>query len=168
MGYTTEFKGSFDLDFSNSTAEKANDTIKLVNGLNNTRRVKRDLSKIQDTLDKPYQEYGIDGEFYIDGRGFMGQDKDPSVVDGNNPPSTQPGLWQQWIIEQEDASTFVLQWDEGEKFYNYTEWLKYLIEKIFKPNNVKISGTVEFRGEDWTDIGTITIKDYEVIHMYSN
>ncbi len=168
MGYTTEFKGSFDLDFSQTSDQKTTDVIKLVNGLNNTRRMKRDLSKIQDTLDQPYQYYGIDGEFYIDGKGFMGENLDPSTINSNGPPSTQPSLWLQWIINESEDDTYVLEWDEGEKFYSYIEWLEYLIEKIFKPNNVLISGTVEFRGEDWTDIGTITIKDYEVIHMYSN
>ena len=165
IGYTTEFKGSFNLKFNDKTKEEY--VVKLVNDLASTRRVKRDLSKIQDQLDKPYTDYGIEGEFYTEGKGFMGQDSDPSVLNNNYPPSTQPSLWQQWVINV-DNDNYILEWNQEEKFYNYTEWLEYLIEKIFKPCNVSISGSVEYRGEEWSDIGTITIKDYKVINTYTN
>ncbi len=166
MGYTTEFNGFFNLTFNDKT--KQDKVINLVNGLASTRRMKRDLSKIEDTLKEPISYYGIDGEFYYEDSLNYGQNDNISIVDRNTPPSTQPGLWLQWIIEYQDKDTYILEWDQGEKFYNYIEWLEYLIEKIFKPNNVSISGSVEYRGEDWEDIGTITIKDNKIINTYTN
>ncbi len=160
MGYTTDFKGSFDLDFSELTDQEELDTIALLDGLANTRRMKRDLSRFTDIiLPKPISDYGVEGEFYYNKDGNRGQTTDPSVIEYNIPPSTQPSLWLQWIVNNEGTA---LEWDTGEKFYNYIEWLEYLIKKIFKPRGIIISGSVEYRGEDWNDHGTITIKDYIV------
>ncbi len=160
MGYTTEFNGYFDLEFNDKSKQKK--VINLVNGLASTRRMKRDLFKIKDKLDKPYIEYGIDGEFYHEDNLDYGQNKDDSILEYNNPPSTQPGLWLQWIIVDNQDETYSLEWDGNEKFYYYTEWLKYLIEKIFNPNNVQLSGSVDFRGEEWDDNGTISINNNKV------
>jgi len=162
MGYTTEFRGEFNLNFSALTEEQENITIKLINGLANTRRMKRDLSKIEDILPQPVRKYGTEGEFYYDtsDASDMGQIKDTSILEYNQPPSTQPGLWLQWIIGPNNNT---LEWDGNEKFYYYAEWLEYLIEKIFKPGKILISGSVDYRGEDWDDHGTITIdNDYNI------
>ena len=161
MGYTTEFNGSFDLKFNDES--KREEVIKLVNGLATTRRMKRDLSKLGIDLDKPIEDYGIDGEFYLVFDGDFGQSKDSSIINSNSPPSTQPGLWLQWEIDEENDT---LQWDNNEKFYNYIEWLEYLIAKIFIPNEVVVSGSVDYRGEEWDDNGTITIVDNKLIGEY--
>jgi len=126
--------------------------------------MKRDLSKIEDILTDPIDSYGTQGEFYFNNNGFRGQDKDPSIMEYNSPPSTQPSLWLQWVIDdaqfKNDGKT--LQWDQGEKFYYYVEWLEYLIEKIFKPNDVIVSGSVNWRGEEWDDNGTISIDNNNI------
>ena len=63
MGYTTDFLGEFELD-------KQLDPIvgNLINGLANTRRVKRDITKLANMLNLSRQEadlrYGIEGEYY--------------------------------------------------------------------------------------------------------
>ena len=158
MGYTTEFNGSFDLKFNNPETKKH--VIELIDGLSTTRRMKRDLSKIKDKLEHNVEYYGIEGEFYYVEDGNSGQNRDPSILEYNNPPSTQPGLWLQWVIGD---NLDTLEWDGNEKFYYYTEWLEYLIEKIFKPNNVSITGSVDYRGEKWDDNGTITILNNTVI-----
>ena len=130
MGYTTEFTGSFETD-----KPVDNETFDLINGLAGTRRVKRS------GLDA---KYGIDGEFYWETDGNYGQ---------NESPSTQPGPWLQW--EMTDRQT--IEWDGGEKFYYYVEWLEYLIDKILKPKGYIINGEVEWAGEEQGDLGLIIV-----------
>ena len=52
-----------------------------------------------------------------------------------------------------------LEWDGGEKFYYYIEWLKYLIDKFFQPWGVILNGEIEWTGEDRDDLGKIVVKD---------
>lgn len=144
MGYTTDFEGR--LKFDRPVEEE---DFKLVNGLANTRRMKRKVDP----------KYGVDGEFYIDGEGFMGQGNEDNIVDHNTPPETQPSLWLQWEISDDHEH---LQWDGGEKFYSYVEWLEYLIEKIFDPRGYKLNGEIEWVGEDPDDRGMIKVSDNKV------
>ena len=85
----------------------------------------------------------------------MGQDRDDSIINYNYPSSKQPGLWCQWIINGDDE----LVWDEGKKFYNYIEWLAYLISNFFEPLDYVLNGEIEFQGEDMEDFGTIVVTD---------
>lgn len=73
-----------------------------------------------------------------------------------------PGIWCQWIINLENK----LEWDGAEKFYNYVEWLEYLIEKIFAPRGYKLNGRIRFHGERFWDMGIIYVKDNEVRKIY--
>lgn len=149
MGYTTSFEGEFKVN--KPVDEKTYD---LLVGLATTRRMKRS------GLDPKI--YGVEGEFYCEDRRDSGQQNKPSkgkIVDSNEPPSTQPSLWCQWLI-QEDSQT--IKWDEGEKFYHYVEWIKYLIDKILKPRGYIVDGEVHWRGEEFRDIGTIVVKDNKV------
>lgn len=100
--------------------------------------------------------YGVEGEFYVDGKGSFGQDKEDNIINYNSPPRTQPGLWCQWT-PNEDGTAIV--WDEGEKFYNYVEWIQYLIEKFFSPKGYVLNGEVYWYGEDRDDEGTISIQN---------
>lgn len=145
MGYTTDFSGHFKFNKKLDT-----DTMTLLTGLATTRRMKRKgLGKA----------YGVEGEFYINGGGEMGQAEEKSIVDYNKPPKTQPSLWLQWI-PGDDGKT--LQWDGGEKFYHYIEWLQYLIDKIIKPRKYVLSGSVKWQGEDMDDRGIITVKSNKI------
>ncbi len=54
-------------------------------------------------------------------------------------------------------------WNEGEKFYNYTAWLQYMIKHFFRPWGIELSGLVNFQGEDDSDFGVIEIINGEVI-----
>lgn len=63
----------------------------------------------------------------------------------------------QWYINDEGE----LDW-EGENFYDYVEWLQYLIDTFFQPSGYKLNGKVKWQGEDWEDRGIITIKDNEM------
>lgn len=141
MGYTTEFTGKFKF---NKTLDK--ETYTFLKKLSETRRMKRKVGP----------EYGVEGEFFVDGKGYAGQDHDNTIIDHNTPPKTQPGLWLQWEPTKDKK---YLTWNGAEKFYNYVEWLKYLLDKILIPKGYGLEGCVEFQGEDEGDHGYIVIKD---------
>ena len=148
MGYSTEFRNRFNLD-----KELSDEDFNFLTKFNETRRMKRNLPA----------EYGIDGEFYVDGGGSFGQAQEENIVDHNEPPSTQPGLWCQWVPTEDRMG---IEWDGGEKFYHYTEWIKYLIEKILSPRGYTLKGIVKWQGEDMNDRGQIEIVDNKVHEVY--
>jgi hypothetical protein len=103
----------------------------------------------------PEAIYGRDGEYFAKDDGQSGQSKDDSIIDYNTPPGQlgyddksfgdfnarwdemqrritnnecQPGLWCQWVISEDGTK---LEWDGGEKFYEYAAWLKYYINHFF-------------------------------------
>lgn len=156
MGYTTDFMGRFEF---NKPVEPW--LIEYVNKFCETRRMKRDNEKIKELFpnwkDLCFKgELGVDGEYFIGGIGFMGQGCDDSVIDQNRPPRTQPELWCQWIVSEDGM---YLEWDGGEKFYSYCEWLDYLICEFFHPLGYVLNGYVEWQGEDYDDFGTLTVTD---------
>ena len=144
MGYTTDFEGSFNI--TPVLSQKDNE---FLTKFSETRRMARNVGP----------EYGIEGEFYVDGTGWAGQDSDKNVINYNRPPSTQPGLWCQWI-PTDDGSELV--WDGGEKFYNYVEWLDYLIDKILAPRGYTLNGECQWFGEERDDVGVIIVKNNKV------
>lgn len=141
MGYHSTFRGEFKLNKPLTVKD-----YKFLKKFSETRRMKRNLP----------EEYGVEGEFYVDGKGYGGQDKDSTIIDYNSPPSTQPGLWCHWT-PNEDGDAIV--WDGGEKFYSYVEWIQYLIDKILSPKGYVLNGEVFWEGEDYMDEGKIVIKD---------
>jgi hypothetical protein len=144
MGYSTDFEGKFTID-----KPVDDETYKLLRGLATTRRMKRRVDS----------KYGVDGEFYVEDLEDFGQKHTPDIIDYNTPPSTQPGLWCQWLI-QKDKQT--IEWDGGEKFYNYVEWIKYIINRILKPRGYIVNGRVEWYGEDRNDGGVIVVNNNAV------
>ena len=141
MGYTTDFSGRFELDKPLAPKMK-----KFLTLLNETRRMKRNVD----------EAFGIEGEFFVFGTGSYGQDHDNSIVDFNQQPSTQPSLWCQWVPNEDGTA---IEWDGGEKFYAYSEWLFYLINKILAPNGYTLNGTVIWQGEETGDVGKIHVVD---------
>tara|TARA_R110000796_G_scaffold1673_4_gene6977 strand:+ start:1092 stop:1817 length:726 start_codon:yes stop_codon:yes gene_type:complete len=133
MGYTTDFRGAFKLD-KPLTPELQ----EFLTAFADTRRMKRKESGL-----------GVENEFQVD-------DNQAGVLDGNFQPSTQPGLWCQWVPNEDGTE---IEWDGVEKFYMYTEWIVYLIEKILKPNGYTVNGEVKYRGEEWDDNGVIQVRD---------
>jgi hypothetical protein len=55
-----------------------------------------------------------------------------------------------------------IEWDGGEKFYNYTEWLVYIINKLLEPNGYVLNGVVQWQGEEVGDVGEIFVEDNKV------
>lgn len=60
-------------------------------------------------------------------------------------------------VPSEDGSG--LEWDHGEKFYSYVEWMECLIENYIKPWGLVANGEVKWFGEEAGDIGKIVVKD---------
>lgn len=151
MGYTTEFEGT--LQFNKEITEELKN---FINSFSASRHMKRDINKIKEIFPDWKNhcfngDLGVEGEFFVDIEGFSRQDK--SILDFNYPPKTQPGLWCQWIINDNGE----LEWDGGEKFYYYEEWLNYLIDNFFEPEGYILNGTISFEGEDSDDYGDIVV-----------
>lgn len=139
MGYTTEFSGSFKV-----TPPLTKDDREFLTKFSETRHMKR--KGMPDSM-------GEEGEFYV------GDDEELNVVDHDNPPAIQPGLWCKWI-PSDDGKEIV--WNGGEKFYNYIEWIKYLIQRILTPRGYTLNGVITWDGEDDIDRGIIKIMDNRV------
>jgi len=156
MGYHTDFSGQCNIEPALTAGQVA-----YINAFSGSRRMKRRAevaAQYPDILREAVGlPVGIDGEFYVGG-GQHGYDQ-KDVVDNNNPPSTQPGLWCQWVVS-EDGKT--LEWDGGEKFYYYVEWLRYMIKKFFDPWHCVLNGEIDWDGEESGDIGKIVVVDNSV------
>jgi hypothetical protein len=63
-------------------------------------------------------------------------------------------------VPNEDGSALV--WDEGEKFYDYTEWIVYLINQYLAPRGYTVDGEVRWNGEEDEDKGIIIVKKNKV------
>lgn len=159
MGYDTCFDGNFKF---NKPVD--NDLARYVNSLSNTRRMKRDNEKIKKVFPNwKYMcyngELGVDGEYFVGGLDFMGQEHDESIIDYNSSPGSQPGLWCDWVVSVDGTE---LEWDYTQRFYYYEEWLDYLIKNFFAPNGYILNGIVSFQGEDDCDFGNIVVIDNNV------
>jgi hypothetical protein len=158
MGYTTDFIGAF-----NVNPPLAGNHRQYLTKFNDTRRMKRDAAKtarrpdpIREAVGLPVGDYGA---YFVGEKGFRGQDCGPDVIESNGPPRPQPGSWCQWI-PNDDGTT--IEWDGGEKFYEYIEWLEYIIEHFLKPWGYVLDGVVEWSGEEHGDIGRILVEKNKV------
>lgn len=153
MGYNTDFRGSLEI-----TPPLISTQIDYINLFSETRRMGRNPEILQEMY---HGEHGFDGGYGPQGAyfafddGVMGQLEDNSIKDFNS-SGEAPGLWCQWAISEDGAQ---LEWSGGEKFYNYTEWLQFLITHFFTVWDVKLNGVIEWRGEDWDDTGSINVID---------
>lgn len=147
MGYTTDFSGRFELN--KQLTPKMAQYLKL---FNETRRMGRNTDEV----------FGVQGEFFVFGGGSFGQNREENVIDFNTAPSTQPGLWCQWTPSDDNMG---IEWDEGEKFYYYSDWLVYLINKILAPNGYVLNGVVTWQGEETGDVGEIIVENNRVFEQ---
>lgn len=158
MGYTTDFFGEFKLDEPLTPEHAA-----YLKKFNETRRMKRDEVKAAKFSDPLREAVGLpvgpEGGYYVNAMGYYGQEGDASVLDYNNSPQGQPGLWCKWTPTKTGDG---IQWDGGEKFYDYVEWLKYLIDHFLALWGYTLNGEVKWRGEDPDDYGLIVVKDNTV------
>lgn len=93
------------------------------------------------------------------------------VINANNPPEGQPGLWCQWVATDEGDA---IEWDGNEKFYNGDKWMQYLIDHFIGENPLaklnnpeefgflqghKLNGEIFAAGDDQDDRWKIEVKD---------
>lgn len=154
MGYNTTFEGEFTV-----SPPMTPEHVRYLDAFAGTRRMKRD-PELTATLPDPVREaanlpVGIDGGYYVGNRDGFGQDHTPNVVNYNDPPAGQPGLWCQWV----PAGPTAIEWDGGEKFYEYTAWIEYLIEHFLAPWGYTVDGEVFWSGEEEGDLGKIVVED---------
>lgn len=149
MGYTTEFYGTFTLDRALD-----DETFDFLMKLATTRRMKRNEEMLKTMYGK---DYGIEGEFFVEEETF--KDSDQTIINHNTPPSTQPGLWCQWIPSEDRKS---IHWDGNEKFYEAERWIEYIVDRVLAPKGYQLNGIVAARGEQYGDLWVIQIDDNEV------
>jgi hypothetical protein len=153
MGYTTTFKRRFTITPALSVAHAA-----YLQAFSGTRRMGRDEA-VAGTLPDPVREavglpVGTAGGYFVGAGGDFGQDRDASILNFNHPPSGQPGLWCQWVPT---ANRKGLEWDGGEKFYAYHEWLDYLLVHFLMPWGYRVDGVVTWQGEERSDRGALRV-----------
>ena len=164
MGYTTDFEGAFTLDKPLTPEHKA-----YLLDFAGTRRMKRDPEMTARHEDPKRIAAGLplgaDAGYFVgslllaekdDPFSCAGQTRSSDILDYNHPPMGQPGLWCQWVPNEEGTD---IEWDGGEKFYNYVEWLRYLILNFLAPWGYTLNGDVEWQGEDRDDRGQIVVTD---------
>ena len=154
MGYSTIFSGVFKLDRPLKAEHAA-----YLRRFTETRRMKRDANiavnfpdPVRIAVELPI---GNEGEYFVGGI----DDHDESVINGNNPPGEQPGLWCHWVPGGNDDT---IEWDEGEIFYKHKKWIKYLIVHFIAPWGYILNGEVKWQGEHFQDTGIILIKNNSV------
>ena len=167
MGYTTDFCGKFNLDRPLSSAHKL-----YLEHFAGTRRMKRDARQTILMAD-PVRlacnlPIGENGAYFVGAKSLerdgecdtcAGQSRTTDIKDYNHPPSGQPGLWCQWIPNDDGTA---IEWDGGEKFYDYVDWIKYLIAHFLTPWGYAVNGEVTWTGEDRDDLGQILIQNNAV------
>jgi hypothetical protein len=75
-------------------------------------------------------------------------------------PEPFPGNYCQWVVTKKLDG---IEWDRNEKFYDYPEWLQWLINYVLRPAGIKLSGTVKFQGEESSDRGTLTVTEGQAV-----
>ena len=164
MGYTTDFTGYMKIDPPLNPEQ-----VSYINKFSETRRMKRDPDKASQIPDPLREAVGLpigeEGGYFVAGAGFSGQDKDDSITDSNSSPAGQPGLWCQWVINGDGTG---LEWDYGEKFYEYEDWLVYIQEHFLTPWGSKLNGQIDWSGEERDDMGTLYARDGRIEGVLSN
>lgn len=147
MGYSTDFHGSLTIDPPLNAQE-----VEYLNKFANTRRMDRE-----------------NGPYFVDGEGYRGQGHDKDVIDFNEPPEGQPGLWCKIEVTETE-----LTWDGGEKTYDFPEWIQYYIDHFlaegakakseldFLQANHVLNGKFIAQGEDIEDRWKIEVVDNKI------
>lgn len=154
MGYHTEFDGSISITPPLNAAE-----IEYLNKFADTRRMHRKTA----------------GPYFVKAEGFSGQDfNNADIIDPNTPPPGQPGLWCQWIPNEDGTA---IEWDGGEKFYYSQEWMAYLINHFLQPGaiakealpflqaNHVLNGEILAQGEDIRDRWKLVVTNNVVMRV---
>ncbi len=157
MGYTTTFDGTFLLNKRLFDSE----AIYLLE-FSRSRRMKRNPEILQSIPDPARTAVGLpvgeEGCYFVNEK--WDEDSEVSVVNYNRPPKTQPGLWCKWVPTADGGG---IKWNGAEKFYDYVEWLQYIINNFLKPWGYVLNGEVNWQGENEEDIGIILVASNVII-----
>jgi hypothetical protein len=99
--------------------------------------------------------FGLQGGYFVNGRGFLGQESDPSILNDNQPPAGQPDVWCHW--EPDEDGTAIL-CEQQCTFYQFIPWLAYLITHFLQPWGYVLNGSVAWQGEDPEDAGIVAVE----------
>jgi hypothetical protein len=159
MGYTTDFAGKWTVSPQLKPEHAA-----YLKKFAETRRMERNEVKTRAKPDPIRQAAGLPvgewGAYFVGSEAFGGQDfDDESVTSSKCPPPGQPGLWCQWVPTSDGNG---ITWDGGEKFYDYQEWLQYLIDHFLEPWGYTLNGDVKWQGEQGDDAGVIRVTDNKI------
>lgn len=164
MGYTTEFTGRFNLSQKLAPAHS-----RYLRAFAESRRMQRDADRAASLPDSRRHAVGLpvgeEGGFFVgsvdDGNFEQGlrDSPDSSIIDYNTPPLGQPNLWCQWVPTEDGLG---LEWDGGEKFYDYVQWLQYIVHHFLTPWGYRLNGEVEWQGEGSGDFGKLVVVNNQV------
>jgi hypothetical protein len=149
MGYRTYFEGSISI-----TPPLSHEEIAYLKTFAGTRRMNR-----------------REGPYFAKDDGDLGQSRTPGIINFNEPPEGQPGLWCQWVPTDDGTE---LEWDGGERFYDAPEWMMYLIDHFLRPDCLAalkvpgivgghiLNGTIKAQGEEMNDRWLLIVKNNKV------
>lgn len=163
MSYETKIQGQFALYHP----LEPNQTLYLQT-FSNTRRMKRKAS-IARNMPDPIRinakiSLGKDAQFFTGGIGLHGQDKDPSIINFNQPPASQPGLWCPWTIFSDNQTIIPI---HTKTPYEFNSWLHFIIENFVKRWNNTLNGSIIWQGEKIEDRGKTIVKDNVIQILYA-
>ena len=132
-------------------------TYKLLKGLSETRRMKRDVVKLgkrvynkkratKENIAQWEKEFGVEGEFWVGDTEDCGKVKTEDVINYDHPPKSQPNLSCCWTIDY-DKKTILWKDNADEDLYDL-EWIMYIVNNILKPRGYVLNGVVSWKGED--------------------
>lgn len=52
--------------------------------------------------------------------------------------------------------------NDGLKFLKHGPWLRWLVERWFKPRGYRLCGVIEWRGDEWDDIGAYKVEGHRI------
>lgn len=155
MGYDTYLYGEIDI------SPAIPDTLaEYINKFCETRRMKRDVSKLQAKFNGGqgyYGDYGIEGAYFVGGSGCAGQDIDETVIDGNKPPEGVPEIWMDYLKINSNSNAIVT--NDETRSYHIEESIKYVIDHFIAPTGSLCNGEIECVGQDRDDRFAIVVED---------
>lgn len=104
----------------------------------------------------------FDGQFTFDADPTVSVVRDINALQSMDSPEGAPSSYCQWVVSEDLRG---IKWDGGEKFYEYADWLQWIIDNILKPANLSIRGSVHWRGEDATDSGHIVVEGDQHVRL---
>lgn len=149
MSYDINFSGGFEI-----TPELRPRHLRYLKEFSEVRHMRRNNEKLFNIKDEVRTSVelglGVDGEYFVE------SNNNGSILDYNEPPKTQPGLWCDWVPNELGD---MIEHNGNEKSSCYVEWIEYLIINFLQPWGYSLNGTVTWDGEEQGDAGKIVIKD---------